>query len=80
MYAHGLSERLPVNAFYEGLEHIYALAVELGGVTRGADLPVKLTRSQHRPQSRRHRMRTDKATQDRVAFFYCLLAESCWRI
>ena len=35
MYAHGLSERLPVNAFYEGLEHIYALAVELGGVTRG---------------------------------------------
>jgi carboxypeptidase PM20D1 len=31
MYAHGLNERLPVKAFYEGLEHIYRLAVELGG-------------------------------------------------
>lgn len=35
MYAHGLNERLPVTAFYEGLEHIYQLAVELGGVKRG---------------------------------------------
>ena len=34
MYAHGLNERLPVSAFYEGLEHIYELAVELGGVKR----------------------------------------------
>ena len=32
MYAHGLNERLPASAFYEGLEHIYVLAVELGGV------------------------------------------------
>lgn len=30
MYAHGLNERLPVAAFYEGLDHIYRLAVELG--------------------------------------------------
>lgn len=34
MYAHGLNERLPVSAFYEGLEHVYALAVELGEVKR----------------------------------------------
>lgn len=34
MYAHGLNERLPVTAFYEGLEHIYSLAVELGGVRK----------------------------------------------
>jgi len=32
MYAHGLNERLPVQAFYEGLDHIYQLVVELGGV------------------------------------------------
>jgi len=31
MFAHGLDERLPVAAFYQGLEHIYALAVDLGG-------------------------------------------------
>lgn len=30
MYAHGLNERLPVASFYEGLDHIYRLAVELG--------------------------------------------------
>ena len=30
MYAHGLNERLPVSSFYEGLDHIYQLAVELG--------------------------------------------------
>ncbi len=34
MYAHGLNERLPVRSFYEGLDHIYRLAVELGGVKR----------------------------------------------
>jgi acetylornithine deacetylase/succinyl-diaminopimelate desuccinylase-like protein len=34
MFAHGLNERLPVAAFYEGLEHIYRLAVELGGAER----------------------------------------------
>jgi acetylornithine deacetylase/succinyl-diaminopimelate desuccinylase-like protein len=34
MYAHGLNERLPVVSFYEGLDHIYRLAVELGGATR----------------------------------------------
>jgi carboxypeptidase PM20D1 len=31
MFAHGLNERLPVTAFYEGLDHIYRLAVDLGG-------------------------------------------------
>jgi carboxypeptidase PM20D1 len=31
MFAHGLDERLPVEAFYEALDHIHALAVELGG-------------------------------------------------
>lgn len=30
MFAHGLNERLPVAAFYRGLEHIHRLAVELG--------------------------------------------------
>lgn len=34
MYAHGLNERLPVASFYEGLDHVYRLAVELGGVER----------------------------------------------
>ncbi len=34
MYAHGLNERLPVKSFYEGLDHIYRLAVELGGAKR----------------------------------------------
>src|SRR6185503_8569911 len=31
MFAHGLNERLPVAAFYRGLDHIYRLAVDLGG-------------------------------------------------
>jgi acetylornithine deacetylase/succinyl-diaminopimelate desuccinylase-like protein len=31
MYAHGLNERIPVESFYQGLDHIYRLAVELGG-------------------------------------------------
>jgi acetylornithine deacetylase/succinyl-diaminopimelate desuccinylase-like protein len=34
MFAHGLNERLPVRSFYEGLDHIYELAVELGGAKR----------------------------------------------
>jgi len=34
MYAHGLNERLPVQSFYEGLDHVFRLAVELGGATR----------------------------------------------
>lgn len=34
MYAHGLNERLPVRSFYEGLDHIFRLAVELGGAKR----------------------------------------------
>ncbi len=34
MFAHGLNERLPTRAFYEGLEHIYVLAVALGEVKR----------------------------------------------
>jgi len=32
MFAHGLNERLPVKSFYDGLEHIHDLAVDLGGV------------------------------------------------
>jgi len=35
MFAHGLNERLPVVSFYQGLDHIYRLAVELGGARRG---------------------------------------------
>ena len=31
MFAHGLNERIPVAAFYEGVAHIHDLAVELGG-------------------------------------------------
>lgn len=34
MYAHGLNERLPVRSFYEGIDHIYRLAVELGDAKR----------------------------------------------
>ncbi|MBK6348419.1 MAG: M20/M25/M40 family metallo-hydrolase [Proteobacteria bacterium] len=34
MYAHGLNERLPVRSFYKGIDHIYRLAVELGGAKR----------------------------------------------
>lgn len=32
MFAHGLDERIPVKSFYEGLEHIHDLAIDLGGV------------------------------------------------
>lgn len=35
MFAHGLNERLPVTAFYQGVDHIYQLAVELGGARGG---------------------------------------------
>jgi len=35
MFAHGLNERLPVRAFYEGVDHIHDLAVTLGGVAPG---------------------------------------------
>ncbi len=35
MYAHGLNERIPVAAFYRGLQHIHRLAVELGGAQPG---------------------------------------------
>ena len=31
MIAHGLDERIPVAAFYEAIEHVYSLAVSLGG-------------------------------------------------
>ena len=34
MYAHGLNERLPVQSFYEGLDQVYRLAVDLGGAQR----------------------------------------------
>ena len=30
MFAHGLNERLPVTAFYRGLDHVYRVARELG--------------------------------------------------
>jgi acetylornithine deacetylase/succinyl-diaminopimelate desuccinylase-like protein len=32
MFAHGLDERIPVQSFYDGLDHIYDLARTLGGV------------------------------------------------
>jgi carboxypeptidase PM20D1 len=32
MFAHGLNERLPIAAFYQGLDHIHRLAVDLGKV------------------------------------------------
>ena len=32
MFAHGLDERIPVKSFYDGLEHVYDLAVDLGQV------------------------------------------------
>ena len=35
MFAHGLNERLPVAAFYRGLDHIHRLAIELGGARLG---------------------------------------------
>lgn len=31
MFAHGLNERVPVPAFYQGIDHIYRLAKDLGG-------------------------------------------------
>jgi acetylornithine deacetylase/succinyl-diaminopimelate desuccinylase-like protein len=31
MFAHGLDERIPVKSFYDGIEHIYDLALSLGG-------------------------------------------------
>ena len=31
MFAHGLDERIPTKSFYDGLDHIYDLAVTLGG-------------------------------------------------
>lgn len=34
MFAHGLNERLPVTSFYQGLDHVYRLAVDLGGAGR----------------------------------------------
>jgi hypothetical protein len=34
MYAHGLNERIPVRSFYDGVDHTYELAVELGGANR----------------------------------------------
>ncbi len=34
MFAHGLNERLPVTSFYQGLDHIYRLAVVLGSAGR----------------------------------------------
>ena len=34
MFAHGLDERIPVKSFYDGLDHISDLAIELGGARR----------------------------------------------
>jgi acetylornithine deacetylase/succinyl-diaminopimelate desuccinylase-like protein len=36
MYAHGLNERLPVRSFYEGLDHLYDLAVSLSSARPAA--------------------------------------------
>jgi acetylornithine deacetylase/succinyl-diaminopimelate desuccinylase-like protein len=36
-FAHGLDERIPVRSFYQGLEHIYMLAVDLGGAKRARE-------------------------------------------
>ena len=33
MFAHGLNERLPVTSFYRGLDHVYRLAIALGGAS-----------------------------------------------
>ena len=35
MYAHGLNERLPINAFYEGLDHWTVILKELAGEQKG---------------------------------------------
>lgn len=35
MLAHGLNERLPVASFYEGLDQVFQLAVDLGGAQPG---------------------------------------------
>jgi carboxypeptidase PM20D1 len=34
MFAHGLNERMPVAAVYQGLDHIYRLALDLGGAKK----------------------------------------------
>lgn len=34
MFAHGLDERIPVKSFYDGVDHAYDLAVDLGGAAR----------------------------------------------
>ena len=34
MFAHGLDERIPIKSFYDGLEHVYDLAVDLGDARR----------------------------------------------
>jgi acetylornithine deacetylase/succinyl-diaminopimelate desuccinylase-like protein len=31
MFAHGKNERVPVKSFYEGVQHLYDLATDLGG-------------------------------------------------
>jgi acetylornithine deacetylase/succinyl-diaminopimelate desuccinylase-like protein len=31
-FEHGLNERVPIKSFYESIDHIYSLAVDLGGV------------------------------------------------
>jgi acetylornithine deacetylase/succinyl-diaminopimelate desuccinylase-like protein len=36
MFAHGLNERVPVESFFAGLDHIYQLAVDLGGAQPGS--------------------------------------------
>jgi carboxypeptidase PM20D1 len=43
MFAHGLNERLPVDAFYRGLEHIHRLAIDLGAARPGRGKDVKTT-------------------------------------
>ena len=31
MFAHGLNERIPVASFYQAVDHVHDLAVDLGG-------------------------------------------------
>jgi acetylornithine deacetylase/succinyl-diaminopimelate desuccinylase-like protein len=33
-FEHGLNERIPIKSFFESIDHIYSLAVELGGAKR----------------------------------------------
>jgi acetylornithine deacetylase/succinyl-diaminopimelate desuccinylase-like protein len=49
-FEHGLNERIPVESFYRSIDHIYGLAVELGGVNqRRKQLNVRVSGSAATP-------------------------------